>query len=41
MQSVPYFDVGDDSFSLVADLVDGLIVGTVVGVEGEVRGCSL
>jgi hypothetical protein len=33
--------VGDDSLDLVADLVDGPVVGLVVGVEGQVRGFSL
>ena len=27
MQDSPCFDVGDDSFDLVADLVDGGVVG--------------
>jgi len=28
--------VGDDSLDLVADLVDGGVVGLVVGMEGQV-----
>lgn len=32
--------VGDDSLDLVADLIDGGVVGLVVGVEGQVRGFS-
>ena len=33
MQDSPGLDVGDDSFDLVADLVDGGAVGLVIGVE--------
>ena len=33
VQDSPGLDVGDDSFDLVADLVDGPVVGPVVGVE--------
>ena len=33
----PGLDVGDDSFDLVSDLVDGGVVGLVVRVEGQVR----
>lgn len=33
MQDSPGLDVGDDSFDLVADLVDGGVVGLVIGVE--------
>ena len=40
MQDSPGLDVGDDSFDLVADLVDGPVVGLVVRVEGQVRGFS-
>ena len=36
MQDSPCFDVGDDSFDLVADLVDGGVVGLVVWVERQV-----
>ena len=31
----PCFDVGDDSLDLVADLVDGGVVGLVVRVERQ------
>ena len=41
MQDSPGFDVGDDSLDLVADLVDGFVVGLVVWVERQVRGFSL
>ena len=41
MQDSPCFDVGDDSLDLVADLVDGPVVGLVVWVERQVRGFSL
>ena len=41
MQDPPCLDVGDGPFDLVADLVDGPVVGLVVGVEGQVRGFSL
>ena len=41
MQDPPCFDVGNDSFDLVADLVDGFVVGLVVGVKRQVRGFSL
>ena len=34
MQDPPCLDVGDGSFGLVADLVDGPVAGLVVGVEG-------
>ena len=37
VQDSPGLDVGDDSFDLVADLVDGPVVGLVVRVEGQVR----
>ena len=40
MQDSPCFDVGDDSFDLVADLVDGGVVGLVVWVERQARGSS-
>ena len=40
VQDPPGLDVGDDSFDLVADLVDGGVVGLVVRVEGQVRGFS-
>lgn len=40
VQDTPGLDVGDDSFDLVADLVNGFVVGPVVGVEGQVRGFS-
>lgn len=33
VQDSPGLDVDDDSFDLVADLVDGPVVGPVVGVE--------
>ena len=33
MQDSPCFDVGDDLLDLVADLVDGPVVGLVVGVK--------
>ena len=35
------FDVGGDSLDLVADLVDGFVVGLVVWVERQVRGFLL
>ena len=41
MQDSPCLDVGDGSFGLVADLVDGPVAGPVVGVEGQVRGFFL
>ena len=41
MQDSPCFDVGDDLLDLVADLVDGFVVGLVVWVERQVRGFSL
>ena len=41
MQDSPGFDVGDDSLDLVADLVDGFVVGLVVWVERQVWGFSL
>ena len=41
MQAPPGLDVGDGSFGLVADLVDGPVAGPVVGVEGQVRGFFL
>ena len=37
MQDPPCLDVGDGSFDLVLDLVDGPVVGLVVRVEGQVR----
>jgi len=37
VQDSPGLDVGDDSFDLVSDLVDGPVVGLVVRVEGQVR----
>ena len=40
VQDPPCLDVGDGSFDLVVDLVDGPVVGLVVGVEGQVRGFS-
>ena len=40
MQDSPCFDVGDDSLDLVADLVDGPVVGLVVWVEGKFCGFS-
>ena len=40
MQDSPGLDVGDDSFDLVADLVDGPVVGLVVWVEGKFGGVS-
>ena len=40
MQDPSCLDVGDGSFGLVADLVDGPVAGLVVGVEGQVRGFS-
>ena len=33
MQDSPCLDVGDGSFGLVADLVDGGVVGLVIRVE--------
>ena len=33
VQDSPGLDVGDDSFDLVADLVDGDVVGLVIRVE--------
>jgi len=33
VQDPPCLDVGDDSFGLVADLVDGDVVGLVIRVE--------
>ena len=33
VQGAPGLDVGDDSFDLVAELVDGGVVGLVVWVE--------
>ena len=41
MQDSPCFDVGDDSLDLVADLVDGFVVGLVIWVERQVQGFSL
>ena len=41
MQDSPGLDVGDGSLDLVADLVDGFVVGPVVRVERQVRGISL
>ena len=41
MQDSPGLDVGDDLLDLVADLVDGYVVGPVVWVERQVRGFSL
>ena len=41
MQDSPGLDVGDDLLDLVADLVDGFVVGPVVWVERQVRGFSL
>ena len=41
MQDSPGLDVGDDSFDLVADLVDGGVVGLVIWVKRQVRGFSL
>ena len=41
MQYPPGLDTGDDSLDPVANLVDGPVVGLVVGVEGRVRGLSL
>ena len=40
MQDSPGLDVGDDSLDLVADLVDGFVVGLVVWVEGKFCGFS-
>ena len=40
VQDSPGFDVRDGSFDLAADLVNGFVVGSVVGVEGQVRGFS-
>lgn len=40
MHDSPGLDVGDDSFDLVADLVDGPVVGLVVWVEGKFCGFS-
>ena len=37
MQGAPGLDVGDDSFDLVAELVDGGVVGLVVWVEKSDR----
>lgn len=37
----PWFDAGDDSLDLVVDLVDGGVVGLVVGAEGGFGGCLL
>ena len=34
VQDPPCLDVGDGSFDLVLDLVDGPVAGPVVGVEG-------
>ena len=33
VQDPPGLDVGDDSLALVADLVDGFVVGPVVGMK--------
>ena len=41
MQDSPGLDVGDDSLDLVADLVDGFVVGLVIWVKRQVRGISL
>ena len=41
MQDSSGLDVGDDLLDLVADLVDGFVVGPVVRVERQVRGFSL
>ena len=41
MQDSPCFDVGDDLLDLVADLVDGFVVGLVVWVERQVWRFSL
>ena len=38
VQDSPGLDVGDDSFDLVADLVDGGVVGLVIWVEGKFCG---
>lgn len=38
MQDAPGLDIRDDSFDLLADLIDGFVVGLVVGVEG-LMGC--
>ena len=35
VQDSPCFDAGNDSFDLVADLVDGGVVGLVVRVERQ------
>ena len=40
MQDSPGLDVDDDLFDLVADLVDGGVVGLVVWVEGKFCGFS-
>lgn len=40
VQDSPGLDVGDDSLDLVADLVDGPVVGLVVWVEGKFCGFS-
>ena len=37
----PWFDAGDDSLDLVVDLVDGGVVGLVVGAEGGSEVVSL
>ena len=40
MQDSPGLDAGDDSLDLVADLVDGFVVGLVIWVKRQVRGFS-
>ena len=40
MQDSSGLDVGDDLLDLVADLVDGFVVGPVVRVERQVWGFS-
>ena len=40
VQDSPGLDVGYDSFDLVADLVDGFVVGLVVWVERQARRSS-
>ena len=41
MQNSPCFDVGDGSLDLVADLVDGFVVGLVVRVKRQAWWFSL
>ena len=41
MQDSPGLDVDDDSLDLVADLVDGHVVGLVIWVKRQVRWFSL